>query len=152
MKKITSLLMSLTMALSIFGGTAFASTQPTNLNTSDKVLLERLVMAEAGAEPYAGQVAVAVVILNRTESGQFPTTVRNVILQKGQFESVSNGLIYNETPTTSVVKAVNEALTEDRSKGAGSLFFYNPSKMAKPSNFFNSLPTTIIIGHHVFKK
>src|SRR5205085_11001341 len=108
MKKITSLLMSLTMALSIFGGTAFASTQPTNLNTSDKVLLERLVMAEAGAEPYAGQVAVAVVILNRTESGQFPTTVRNVILQKGQFESVSNGLIYNETPTTSVVKAVNE--------------------------------------------
>ncbi|MED4261986.1 cell wall hydrolase [Priestia aryabhattai] len=123
--------------------------QVTPASSSDKDLLARLVEAEAGGEPYAGKVAVAVVVLNRVDSADFPNSIHDVIYQSGQFSPVSNGQI-NNTPSADSVRAVNEALSENRSLGAGSLFFYNPSTAV--SRWLDSRPTTIVIGHHVFKK
>ncbi|WP_145616318.1 cell wall hydrolase [Bacillus licheniformis] len=112
-------------------------------------LMARLVRAEAESEPYAGKVAVAVVVLNRVESSQFPNSIKEVIYQPGQFSPVSNGQI-NKPADAESVRAVKEALSSGQSSGAGSLFFYNPSTAT--SRWLDSRPTTVVIGNHVFKK
>lgn len=48
----------------------------------DVDLLARLVMAEAHGEPFAGQVAVAAVVLNRMRNPAFPHTVAGVVFQR----------------------------------------------------------------------
>jgi N-acetylmuramoyl-L-alanine amidase len=52
---------------------------------TQKACLAEAVFNEAGNEPMAGRMAVAHVILNRTRSGSFPTTVCGVVNQRGQF-------------------------------------------------------------------
>ena len=121
----------------------------TSVSVYEKDLLARLVQAEAGDEPYAGKVAVAYVVLNRVDSSEFPNTITGVITQAGQFSPVTNGMI-NNTPSEDSKRAVNEALSADRSQGSGSLFFYNPSTAT--SRWLDSRPTTTVIGHHTFKK
>lgn len=120
----------------------------TTLTNSEKDLLARLVQAEAEAEPYAGKVAVATVVLNRVDSNLFPNSVSAVINQAGQFTPVSNGQIKN-VASTSAKKAVDEAITF-RGKGNGSLYFYNPSKTS--NTWLRSKKTTIKIGNHIFAK
>jgi len=120
-----------------------------NVSSSDIDLMARLVRAEAESEPYAGKVAVAYVILNRVDSSSFPNTVHDVIYQSGQFSPVSNGEI-NKSADSESLRAVREAVNADRSKGAGSLFFYNPKTAT--SRWLDSRPTTMIIGNHTFKK
>lgn len=115
----------------------------------EKDVLARLIEAEAGGEPYVGKVAVGYVVLNRVDSQDFPDTITSVIYQTGQFEPVANGAINNPASADSI-KAANEALCSDRTKGAGSLFFYNPKTAT--SHWLDSLPTTAVIGNHVFKK
>ncbi|MDQ1145676.1 N-acetylmuramoyl-L-alanine amidase [Bacillus sp. SORGH_AS 510] len=112
-------------------------------------LLARLVRAEAEIEPYQGKVAVACVVLNRVESDKFPNTIKDVIYQKGQFQPVSNGEI-NKPADKDSINAVQEALKEKRNVAAGSLFFYNPA--IATSRWLDSRTTTLVIGHHVFKK
>jgi N-acetylmuramoyl-L-alanine amidase len=123
---------------------------PTNhgISESDRDLLARLVRAEAGGEIYAGKVAVATVVLNRVDSNQFPSTLREVIYQKGQFTPVANGEI-NKPATADEFKAVDEAIAE-RGTGVGSLFFYNPATAT--ARWLDTRPTTIVIGNHTFKK
>ncbi len=48
---------------------------------------------ESKGEPLAGQLAVAEVILNRTKSGRYPTTVCGVVKQPSQFSFVRGGRI-----------------------------------------------------------
>lgn len=126
---------------------------PQRLTQAEKNLLTHLVSAEAKGEPYAGQVAVATVILNRVDSPKFPNTLKGVVYQKTgshyAFTPVKTGSI-NKAPTKSVEKAVNEALAmRDRYKG-GSLYYYNPKIIT--NTWVLSLPVTVKIGHHVFAK
>jgi spore germination cell wall hydrolase CwlJ-like protein len=51
------------------------------------------VYFEAKGEPLRGQLSVAEVILNRTRSGRFPTSVCGVVKQRGQFSFVRGGRI-----------------------------------------------------------
>lgn len=46
---------------------------------------------ESKSEPLEGQLAVANVILNRTESGRFASTACGVVYQRGQFSFVRGG-------------------------------------------------------------
>jgi N-acetylmuramoyl-L-alanine amidase len=109
-------------------------------------LLARLVRAEAEAEPFAGQVAVAAVVLNRVRSPLFPHTVAGVIFEPRQFEPVWNGRIYLPAGPTAY-RAVTAALSGwDPSRGA--LYFYNPEKAS--SRFLRGLRVTVRIGDHVF--
>jgi N-acetylmuramoyl-L-alanine amidase len=126
-----------------------ATNASSNVSAYEKDLLARLVRAEAESEPYAGKVAVAVVVLNRVDSSSFPNSISAVINQAGQFSPVSNGQI-NKPADSESIRAVNEALTTKRSLGAGSLFFYNPKTAS--SRWLDSRPTTLVIGNHTFKK
>ena len=126
---------------------------PQLLTQPEKNLLAHLVSAEAKGEPYAGQVAVATVILNRVDSSKFPNTLKGVVYQKTgshyAFTPVKTGS-FNKAPTASVVKAVNEALAmRDRYKG-GSLYYYNPKIIT--NDWILSQKVTVKIGHQVFAK
>ncbi|WP_051348363.1 cell wall hydrolase [Peribacillus kribbensis] len=116
------------------------------LSVPEKKLLERLVQAEAKGEPYKGKVAVAEVVINRVQSGQFPDTVKEVIYQKKQFQPVSNGQI-NKPAGQDAKKAVNEALYSN-SKITTALYFFNPD--ATNDGFMHSRPVEKRIGNHLF--
>lgn len=49
------------------------------------------VYFESRGEPLAGQLAVAQVIINRTEDGRFPRSYCGVVAQPGQFSFIRNG-------------------------------------------------------------
>ena len=54
-------------------------------SSHDVALLAKVISAEARGEPYAGQVAVGAVILNRIEHPSFPSTLAGVVYQPGAF-------------------------------------------------------------------
>lgn len=58
---------------------------------NDRYLLANLIYCEAGGEPYAGQVAVGSVVINRVLSSVYPDTVTGVIYQNKQFSPVASG-------------------------------------------------------------
>lgn len=111
-------------------------------------LFARIVRAEAGDEPYVGQVAVASVILNRLDSSQFPNTLQGVIYAKNQFSPVMNGTI-NQPATESTKRAVRDAIAGNN-RLYGAIYFYAPKYVKSP--FMESRPTITTIGGHVFKK
>lgn len=112
-------------------------------------LLARLVTAEAESEPYAAQVAVAAVVVNRVKSDIFPDTISSVIYQKSdgyyQFTPVENGWI-NKPTTTQARNAALEALNgSDPSNGA--LYYFDDSATNK---WLWSKPIKARIGHMVY--
>ncbi len=109
-------------------------------------MLSRLVHAEAKGESYEGKVAVASVVLNRTDKNGFPDTIRGVIYQKNAFEPVANGSI-NQEPDKESIEAVEEAMSsKDRETEA--LFFYNPKTAS--DDWIRSRKIIEKIGRHVF--
>ncbi len=81
----------------------------------DRYLLANLIYCEAGGEPYAGQLGVGSVVINRVLSSRYPDTVVGVIYQRKQFSPVLNGklalaLTYNKA-TANCYKAADEAMS-----------------------------------------
>ncbi|MGI6082023.1 MAG: cell wall hydrolase [Limnochordia bacterium] len=112
-------------------------------------LLARVVAAEAQGEPFAGQVGVAAVILNRVRHPSFPNTLSGVIYQPHAFESVTNGLIWRRTPDAAAVSASRQAINGwDPTYGA--VFFWNPGKPVSP--WIWSRQIIAHIGQHVFAR
>ncbi|MGI6082769.1 MAG: spore cortex-lytic enzyme [Limnochordia bacterium] len=123
------------------------TTSNVSYGASSQTLLARVVAAEARNEPYEGQVAVAAVILNRVADPRFPNTLAGVVYQPHAFESVTNGLVWTRTPTSTEQRAARDALTGwDPSYGA--LFFWNPAKPV--SSWIWTRPIVTRIGNHVF--
>lgn len=50
-----------------------------------------IIYCEAGNQPYAGKLAVGIVVKNRMESSRFPNSIKGVLTQRGQFGPASNG-------------------------------------------------------------
>ena len=121
--------------------------------------LARNIYHEAGYEPFEGKVAVAQVTINRTESGQFPSDICQVVYQKNVvYEKVlcqfswycdnasikkpMNGPVYTESMEVAK-KVLLEGFRIDSVKKA--LYYHadyvNPSWGKKP---------VTKIGHHVF--
>lgn len=125
-----------------------STSSSSSLTSSELNLLARTVYAEARGEPYAGQVAVAAVVLNRIKSSKFPNTVSGVVYQKGAFTAVSDGQI-NLTPNSTAYKAANDALNGwDPTNGC--LYYYNPATAT--SKWIWSLKVEITIGRHAFAR
>lgn len=113
---------------------------------SEYMMLARIIHAEAGGEPFQGQVAVGAVILNRMRSGKFPRTVTANVMKTGEFESVSNGYIWSN-PTESAYRAARLAINGwDPTHGA--IYFYNPAKTSSP--WIWGRPIITQIGQHNF--
>lgn len=87
--------------------------KPMKTKVDEEYLLACLVTSEAGSECYEGQLAVANIVLNRVRSGQYGSSIREVIYAPGQFTVVSNGMldaVLSSGPNDNSVAAANDAL------------------------------------------
>lgn len=110
----------------------------------DRYLLANLIYCEAGGEPYAGQVAVGAVVMNRVLSSVYPNTVTGVIYQSGQFQPVGSGrlaLALSEGRATgSCYQAADEAMSGATNVG-NCVYFRTPVDGVSPK---------YTIGGHIF--
>lgn len=75
-------------------------------------LLCQLVEAEAGGCTKEQKKNVAFVVFNRLSDERYPSTIEEVILQKNQFSTVTNGVIFDKVPSGETIQAVYEAFEE----------------------------------------
>lgn len=114
-----------------------------NFVEGDRYLLANLIYCEAGGEPYAGQLAVGAVVMNRVLSSVYPNTLVEVIYQKSQFSPAGSGrlalALAENRATPSCYKAADEAMAGQTNVG-NCVYFRTP------------IPglTGIAIGNHIF--
>lgn len=110
---------------------------------SDRYLLANLIYCEAGAEPYAGQLAVGAVVINRVRSSVYPDTVTGVIYQNAQFSPVASGrlaiALSENRATPACYQAADEAMSGVTNVG-DCVYFRTPIEGL----------TGIAIGGHIF--
>jgi N-acetylmuramoyl-L-alanine amidase len=114
--------------------------------SGDVYLLARVIYGEARGEPYAGQVAVAAVVLNRVASSKFPNSIAGVVYQPGAFTCVSDGQI-NLVPNDTAIRAARDAMNGWDPSG-GAIYYYNPN--TAKSAWIWSRPIIAVIGGHNF--
>lgn len=109
----------------------------------DRMLLANLIYCEAGNQPYAGQLAVGAVVINRVLSTVYPNTVVGVIYQNKQFSPVGDGhlalALAQDKATEACYKAADEAMTGHTNVG-NCVYFRTPIEGL----------TGIQIGGHIF--
>ena len=87
---------------------AEATPEPIPAKVYDSIdLIALCTEAEAGNQDLEGKRLVVDVILNRVDDPDFPNTVQEVITQRNQFETWSNGAIDRVKPSESTIEAVN---------------------------------------------
>lgn len=117
-----------------------------SFSSADIDLLAKVISAESRGEPYAGQVAVGAVILNRMEHPSFPNTLSGVIYQPGAFSCLYDGGI-NAPVAESAYRAARDAINGQDPSG-GAIYYYNPAKSTNQWIF--SRPVITVIGQHRF--
>lgn len=109
----------------------------------DRYLLANLIYCEAGNQPYAGQLAVGAVVINRVLSSVYPNTVSGVIYQHKQFAPVLDGhlalALAENRATAACYKAADEAMSGATNVG-NCVYFRTPIEGL----------TGIQIGDHIF--
>lgn len=109
-------------------GGAAATSADSDYDAIDLYWLARIISAESGGEPLAGQIAVGNVVLNRVDSSDFPNTIPEVIFDCAdaiQFEPVENGTVYR-APSALSTEAARRVLDGENTVG-NALFFYAPA-------------------------
>lgn len=122
-------------------------------------LLSALIYCEAQGEPYAGKLAVGIVVVNRKKSASFPNTIKGVIYQKSQFSPVKNGGLakaldkydkglFTDTAQKECIKAAKEALN-----GTVKITYKDKTYNLKGYYFFNGRVRKykLQIANHQFK-
>ena len=119
----------------------------TSAQDHDAALLAKVISAEARGEPYAGQVAVGAVILNRIEHPSFPSTLAGVVYQPGAFTCMVDGSDRPAGWPRSARRAAQEALGGSDPSG-GAIYYFNPATAT--SSWIWSRPLIKVIGKHRF--
>ena len=127
------------------------------VSASDRIILERIVEAEAGGENHKGKVLVANVVLNRVKNKAFPSTVKGVVFShRGrtyQFSPIMDGRYYTVDVSKDTKSAVSDALKGiDYSDGA---LYFMERALADSSNvsWFDRSLTRLFKYHcHEFYK
>lgn len=110
-------------------------------SADDLTLLAALIQAEAGNQPYEGQVGVGAVVMNRVRSGAYPNSIQAVISAPGQFGPVASGrvsAILAAGPKASCMQAAQAALNGETTVGTLTHF--------RRAGGIDGL----VIGNHVF--
>ena len=105
--------------------------------------LAAIIYCEARGEPYAGQLAVASVVMNRVESSKFPNTIEEVIAQPYQFTPYEMGLYAIALAIDNMQQSCIDAAIEVIQNGyrSGDWLYFRT---------FNNIVQGTIIGNHVF--
>ena len=88
-------------------------------------LLASLIYCESSNQPYAGKLAVGIVVMNRVRSGKYPDTLKGVIYQRYQFGPARNGSLaralekydnggFDSTAELNCIKAAKAALSGEK--------------------------------------
>ncbi|WP_425456422.1 spore cortex-lytic enzyme [Cohnella pontilimi] len=117
-----------------------------SLNLKEMDILARVVYSEARGEPYKGQVAVAAVVMNRIQSGKFPSNIQDVVFQPWAFTAVNDGQFWLTPNRSAYLAALDAVRGWDPSKG--SLYYFNPDTAT--SEWIWSRPQKLKIGRHIF--
>lgn len=107
-----------------------------DISDEEKILLAKMVYAEARGESFEGQVAVAQAALNRVLSSAWGNTVTAVLTQKNQF-------VIGSTYTDVQMQAVEEAISSVTLPLPTDVYYFSPGKCA-----YGTYYTTI--GNHNF--
>jgi hypothetical protein len=118
-------------------------------NYGDKELFYRCVEAESGGEPYEGRIAVAQCIIYTSQRKGI--SLDEVITAPDQYSCVSDGRIYEKTPSAETIAAADEALAGKRVLEEGTEYFIN-YKWAEVTWWHRTLKETGTIGDHTFYK
>ena len=104
---------------------------------------------ESKGEPLSGQLAVAEVIINRSQSGRFPSDICDVVTQRGQFGFVRGGRIpsINEDSRSyrTAVAVAKVALADAWDGEAERALYFNRGRAPA-----SGLTKVASIGNHIF--
>lgn len=92
-------------------------------DAEESYLLAKVAMTEAESESVKGKELVIMVVLNRVASDEFPDTIKEVIFQKNQFKSVSNGRWNKVEPDADCWAAVEAVMQAKYDYSEGALYF-----------------------------
>ncbi len=127
-----------------------ADRQTIQTSSREEECLAGAVYFEARSEPLEGQLAVAQVILNRSNSGRFPASICGVVFQPSQFSFVRSGGFppiarsgQDWREAVAVARIAREQAWE--SKASNALFFH--ASRVSPGWH---LARVAAIGNHVF--
>lgn len=147
-------------------GFALVHATPASAQTEDRMIpaeavavdsrehgcLTEAIYREAGAEPMRGRMAVAQVIVNRTRSGTFPSSVCGVVHQRGQF-SYPKGLGPKRGPGEAKLWSEAESIASLALRGmlakVSSRALYFTSAAAR-APFGPRIRLVEVIGRHAF--
>jgi len=120
--------------------------------SGDMKCLAEAVYFEARGEPLDGQLAVAEVVINRTQSGRYPTDYCSVVTQPAQFSFVRRGVIPRPDIASTAwakAKAVAQIAHQDmwNSEAKDALFFHAAS--VRPS-WARAKTTLARLDTHIF--
>lgn len=112
--------------------------------------LARAVYFESNGEPLPGQLAVAEVIINRAQSGRFPSTLCGVVRQRGQFSFVRGGHIPAPPRNAGWRRAVGIARVamQDLADSSASRALFFHARRVSPG--WRNLTRVATVGNHVF--
>lgn len=126
---------------------------------ADLRIMSAIIYCEANLEPYAGKLAVGIVVMNRVESKLFPSDIRSVIYQRSQFSPVRNGSLkralarydagkFKSANEKQCIKAAKAALS-----GEKTVVYRGKTKNMKNYKFFSGYLSgaKYRIGGHLFK-
>ena len=118
----TEIIAGTTATIATEAPTTEATMEQVSPQYSDLKYLAAIVYCESGNQCMAGQQAVAIVVMNRVRSGNFPNDIYSVLYQSGQFTPASNGSLNkglsmydNGTLPQSCIDAANYALAGNTS-------------------------------------
>lgn len=109
------------------------------------------VYFESKGEPLEGQLAVAEVILNRANSGRFPTSICGVVKQKSQFSFVRGGRIPPAPRSSEAWRkavAIAHIAQKDLADSAGSKAMFFHARYVSPA--WRGLTRIASLGNHIF--
>lgn len=124
--------------------TTTSTTQNTSLAASadEETLLAALVQCEAGGQGVQCMTAVGAVVVNRVCSGSYPSSIYNVIYQRGQFGPASSGRLES--------RLASGVSSSARQAARAALSGSDPTGGAKSFKLASSGHAGVVIGPIVF--
>lgn len=129
-----------------------------SISEKDKVLIAKVVWAEARGECFEGKVAVAAVILNRYFNGEGQafdrSSIESVVTQKSQFASITKVTMKDLEANPECMEAVEAACKGwDPTRQIfeeGACFFYAPKGVTGYQAEIREGIKVLVIGNHNF--
>ena len=130
-------------------GATVETAEAAPVNAQELECMAKVVLHEAGGQTREGQLAVAQLMVARTEKEAFAPTICGVAAQRGQFFDVESYNPRQDKAWETAVAVSIEALNGSSGKVAPGALFYH-SSASKPTAFFRTRQRIASIGGNTF--